>query len=273
MTRGWGELYRLSWRLGVRGLRRPDARHEAVIRLVIPLDPSRYIEMPQAIELLGALPGQRVLDLASPKLVAVALAGRGVDVTSVDLHEPEIKTCRALAGDLPGVRFQLGDGRALPFPNGSFDHAYSVSVLEHIPDDGDFQALGELARVVRPGGRVVLTMPFAQEYREDWHERAEYTEIRERRERDGDRPVFFFQRWNDRARLEQLLAFVPELCVENMDVGDVRPRALARAFERWFPALLPLGPVFPILLSERDGDDGGVVRITLKRIDRGGSPS
>jgi len=38
----------------------------------------------------------------------------------------------------------------------SFDHAYSISVLEHIAEDGDIPALAELARVVKPEGRIVL---------------------------------------------------------------------------------------------------------------------
>ena len=150
--RGWAGLYAESVKLGVRHLVRKGYRREAVVRVVVPLDPSRYLELPWAIERLGARPGERVLDLASPNLLAVWLAHRGVRVTSVDQLEREIETWQALAGDVPGLELRVADGRSLPFEDASFDHAYSISVLEHIEEPGDAEALRELARVVRPGG-------------------------------------------------------------------------------------------------------------------------
>ena len=75
--RGWAGLYAESLKLGVRHLVRKGYRREAVVRVVVPLDPSRYLELPWAIERLGARPGERVLDLASPKLLAVVLARQG----------------------------------------------------------------------------------------------------------------------------------------------------------------------------------------------------
>ena len=101
--RGWASLWVESVRLGLGHLVRRGYRREAVVRVVVPLDPSRYLELPWAIERLGARPGERVLDLASPKLLAVVLARRGVRVTSVDQLEREIETWRALAGDVNGL--------------------------------------------------------------------------------------------------------------------------------------------------------------------------
>ena len=84
--RGWLPLYRLSVRLGLRHLLKRGAyTRQALIRVLIPLDPSRYLELPQTFAGLGARPGEQVLDLASPKLLAVALARRGAEVTSLDL--------------------------------------------------------------------------------------------------------------------------------------------------------------------------------------------
>ena len=50
-----------------------------------------------------------------------------------------------------------GDALDLPLPDASFDGAMSTQVLEHVTDPG--RALRELARVLRPGGRLVLTCP------------------------------------------------------------------------------------------------------------------
>lgn len=257
--RGWSELHLLSWRLGARALLRRRALRQAVVRLVIPLDPSRYLELPPAIAALDVRPGDRVLDLASPKLAAVALARRGADVVSVDLFEGEVQTWRELAGDEPGVRFEVGDGRALAHPDGSFHHAYSISVLEHMPDDGAADALRELARVVQPGGRVVVTLPYASRYHEDWRERPLY----------GDQPAgpggrYFFERWYDDEHVTALVAAVPALRLDDMRVVRMVPN-WHRAYARWFPWLIALGPFYGLLGRERSGPPGDVVRLVLTR--------
>jgi SAM-dependent methyltransferase len=50
-----------------------------------------------------------------------------------------------------------GDGTCLPFADGVFDRVIASEVLEHIPDDQ--AALDELARVLRPGGTMAVTVP------------------------------------------------------------------------------------------------------------------
>ena len=95
--RGWASLYATSVSLGARDLMRYGYRREALRCVLIPLDPSRYLELPWALQTLGARAGERVLDLASPKLLAVQLARDGVRLTCVDELESEIATWRALA--------------------------------------------------------------------------------------------------------------------------------------------------------------------------------
>jgi SAM-dependent methyltransferase len=251
--RGWTGLYRLSVSLGVHDLRRHGPTREGAIRLAIPLDPSRYLELPWAERTLGARPGERVLDLASPKLLAVGLARDGVEVVSVDALALEVERWRRLA---PDVRFEVADGRSLPFEDASFEHAYSLSVLEHIPDDGDEAALRELARVVRPGGRILLTMPYAEAYQEDWRDRPVYGEA-DAAER------YFFERWYDAARLGRLVAAAPvrEL---SRELVRMEPNWSAR-YNRHFPWLLPLGPAFGLLGREVAGRGGDVARLVLER--------
>lgn len=54
-----------------------------------------------------------------------------------------------------------GDGNHLPFADASFDTVLTVEVLEHVPDP--FHMMGEMARVLKPGGAMLLTVPFAAE--------------------------------------------------------------------------------------------------------------
>jgi len=256
-VRGWAGLWTESVRLGLCHLARHGYRREAVVRVVVPLDPSRYLELPWALEQLGAQPGERVLDLAGPKLLGVVLARRGVRVTAVDQLEREIETWRALAGDVPGLELLVADGRALPFGDGTFDHACSISVLEHIEEPGDAGALSELARVVRPGGRVLVTLPHATQYREDWRDAPLYANVP-----GGGRS--FFQRWYDPPRVDALIAAAPSLALVSREVVRMAPN-WNDAYVRAFPWLVPLGPFYGLLGREVTAADGDVVRLAFVR--------
>jgi SAM-dependent methyltransferase len=258
MARGWLGLFVLSVRLGLGYVvRRRAYLREAVVRVVVPLDPSRYLEFPETLRELAARAGESVVDLASPKLVAVHLARQGVEVVSVDELESEIATWKELAGDTPGLTFAVADGRALPFADESFDHAYSISVLEHIPGHGDAAALLELARVIRPGGRIVVTLPYADVYREDWRDSALYAD------HGGENGRHFFGRWYDVAHVDALRdAVAPALAERGRRLARLSPMAVNRGYERFFPALVPLGWLFAFLVHEVDGPGGDMMRVT-----------
>lgn len=259
--RGWGELYRTSVGLGLRHLRRRGYAREALVRVVVPLDPSRYLELPWALERLAPAWGEAVLDLASPKLLAVVLARRGARVTTVDQLESEITAWRALTEDEGGLELVVADGRALPFADASFDHGSCISVLEHVAGEGgDAAALSELARCVRPGGRLVVTLPHALAARVEHRGRAAYVD---EGERDGEGRAFF-QRWYDEAGVDSLVAAVPALEERERSVVRLRPN-LNAAYTRTFPLLVPLGPAFGLLARERAGPDGDVVRLLFER--------
>lgn len=259
--RGWGEPYRISLGLGLRQLARRRHLREAVIRVVVPMDPSRYLELPWAVARLAPAPGETVLDLASPKLLCVVLARRGARVTSVDQLPDEIERWRSIARGEPNLELRVADGRALPFADASFDHASSISVIEHVGGEGgDAAALTELARCVRPGGRLVLTLPHAAAARIEYRAGSAYVD-------EGERSIdgaAFFQRWYDDAAVDRLLAAVGSLELVEQDVVRLSPN-LNAAYNRTFPLLVPLGPVFGLLARERRGPDGDVVRVLLRR--------
>lgn len=58
-----------------------------------------------------------------------------------------------------GADLLLGDAARLPFVGGAFDAVICTETLEHVPDDAS--VLAELARVLKPGGRLVLSVPEA----------------------------------------------------------------------------------------------------------------
>lgn len=259
--RGWGELYRISVGLGLRDLQRHGYSREAVIRTVVPLDPSRYVELPWALDRLRAQPGTSVLDLASPKLLAVALARRGARVTAVDQLESEIEAWRRITEREENLELEVADGRSLPFADASFDAASSISVLEHVSgEDGDAEALSELARCTRPDGAIVVTLPYARERWTEYRESAVYVDHGERDEQGRA----FFQRWYDDASVERLVSSVDAVELVESSVVGLRPN-LNALYTRTFPLLVPLGPLYGLLAGERDGPGGDVVRLVLRR--------
>jgi SAM-dependent methyltransferase len=100
---------------------------------------------------------EEALDAAcGPGLLAKAFAPRLRTFTGVDLTPAMVERARRTANDaaLANARFQTGDALALPFLDGRFDIAISRLALHHIPDAGT--ALREMARVLKPGGRIGL---------------------------------------------------------------------------------------------------------------------
>ena len=87
---------------------------------------------------------------------ALHLAGQARTVTAVDFSPAAIEIAQKKRTDVTAnVTFQVADAQALPFPDGSFDVIFSCECLEHVPDPR--RALAEMQRVLRPGGRLILT--------------------------------------------------------------------------------------------------------------------
>ena len=110
----------------------------------------------QQVELLAPSPGARVLDAGTGSgNLAAALERRGAEVVGIDFCEPAFALARQKA---PRARFEFGDlTKPLAFADGSFDHVACSAVLHVLSRDEQRVAIGELARVLRPGGRLVVT--------------------------------------------------------------------------------------------------------------------
>lgn len=100
---------------------------------------------------------QSVLDAGcGPGLVCCALAAHCREITGVDVTRAMIDEAarRAAEAGLKNTRFVEGDIAALPFADGAFDAAVSRYVFHHL--ENPLAVLQEMARITRPGGRVVI---------------------------------------------------------------------------------------------------------------------
>ncbi len=109
-------------------------------------------------EALAAKPGERIADIGcGPGFYVDEVAaevGREGSVVGVDGSEPMLALAAKRNRANPKVEFELADATALPLADGSCDGAISVQVLEYVADLD--AALAEIARILRPGGRVVI---------------------------------------------------------------------------------------------------------------------
>jgi demethylmenaquinone methyltransferase/2-methoxy-6-polyprenyl-1,4-benzoquinol methylase len=106
----------------------------------------------RAADLARVGSGSRALDVATGTGdLAIELARRGASVVGLDFSENMLELARKKA---PGIEFVQGNALALDYPDGSFDAVTVGFGARNFADLG--QGLRELARVTRPGGRVVI---------------------------------------------------------------------------------------------------------------------
>lgn len=120
---------------------------------------ARHLDLP---------PGARVLDVAAGRGVSAVLLAQeyGLQVTGVDLSAANIALARGRAdseGLADRVTFTVGDAERLPYPDAAFDAVVIECALCTFPDKR--AAAAEIARVLRPAGKLGLTDVVADQSR------------------------------------------------------------------------------------------------------------
>ncbi|MET9291032.1 class I SAM-dependent methyltransferase [Streptomyces sp. NPDC003077] len=130
-------------------------------------------EAPEALGAPGEPSGGRVLEVGCGLGLGCALAAEEFgfrEVTGMDIHPQQLERARRsnaalLAARPPRLRFAPGAAERMPFANGEFDGLYTVEAAQHFRDLPAFAR--EAARVLRPGGRAVVTSFFVPDGRPD----------------------------------------------------------------------------------------------------------
>jgi ubiquinone/menaquinone biosynthesis C-methylase UbiE len=152
----------------------------------------RRLEWRKMLAWLDPQPGEKVLDIAcGVGELSLAIARRGPAVYGIDVSQAAIDYARGLSrrAGIP-CRFEIAGAERLPYPDGFFDKIVCSSSMEHFSDDS--RALREMTRVLKPGGRAVLTV--------DSFNRAISDKLRARHRRAA-----FVVRYYSRATLEASL--------------------------------------------------------------------
>lgn len=83
-----------------------------------------------------------------------ALAGRGFEITGIDVAAPMVGYANSKG--IPGARFLATDAASTGLPDGEFDAAFCTALFHHVPPPARAEVAQEAARLVRPGGLVVV---------------------------------------------------------------------------------------------------------------------
>ncbi|MEK9541890.1 MAG: class I SAM-dependent methyltransferase [Luminiphilus sp.] len=126
------------------------------------------------MESFGLAAGQRLLDVGcgEGRHTLAAYLHTGVMAVGVDLGFDDLQTASGRIADMDAykpqgeIAFLQGDATGLPFPDDYFDRVVCSEVLEHIPNF--IAVLDELNRVLKPGGRLCVSVPRAWPERICW---------------------------------------------------------------------------------------------------------
>jgi SAM-dependent methyltransferase len=255
----------------------------------LPMNYVRIVELPLSLLLLDTSPTDRIVDLSSPKLLSLYLAAKGWrNLTIGDIEDYFVEDFRVYADLLrTELDVQLIDARNTPFADASLDRAFSISVFEHIPEMGDREAVQEVARVLKPGGVFVLTLPAFREYVEEWQTAKSYWDAHSITRPNG--AVFYQRRYDETALHERFggcgfdfedIVYIAEQPIEEPRIGPngqmlhnvyfVHQRINQQRFLRW-KRRFPFYDYYPALAASkrlhyltRNAADPNIRQVALK---------
>lgn len=209
-----------------------------------------------------ALQSLKILDVGSPKMLGLYLAAETkAEIMLTDISEINVDEYQTMWGALREnakgkASFSLQDARSLKFSDAEFDVVYSMSVIEHIEGpEGDSLAVHELLRVLKPGGLLILSVPFGADYVEQ--ERIGFAGAARK---TGDSKTYFFQRiYDPNAFQKRILDHAAGLDQITLTTVSRRNQWLARGFgSLGESARGVLGFVNPLLSAAINRSSNGV---------------
>jgi ubiquinone/menaquinone biosynthesis C-methylase UbiE len=151
-------------------------------------------------------PGDAVLDVGcgtgTLAIEVQSRVGRAGHVTGIDPGTQQIARARAIAArrHVP-IEFQIGVIEHLAFPDQTFDVVLSTLMMHHLPDDLKRQGLAEIARVLKPRGRLVIA------------------DFKRKQERQGQAARFHA----GGSSMQDLVAIVSDASFERVETEEMRP--------------------------------------------------
>lgn len=243
--------------------------------LLNPVSIVRYFEYDFVIKNLSSEQNVTdVLDISSPYLFGFYCAHKlnknysylnpdSNDLNLINKYSPKILNEKKYTAD-------SGDATKLNYANESFDAVLSISVIEHINNNGDFNAIKEMWRVLKPSGVLILTFPVSKFFNIEYSESDTYgLNV----EQINDK--FFFQRlYDEKSIKERLLNNIQDFTIlEQQIFGETEYGFYSKYSERWKnKGLLEtvkdpyyISKYFDYLNSFDDIKESAVIGLTLRK--------
>ncbi len=195
-------LFFYGMNIGLRTILKGRFSREAIKNIIIPINYWRTLEYRLVLNELTPNTNDKILDIGSPKLLSLYIADKyRSEVYSTDVEKYFIDDYKYFR-DLKKISEknycpQVADGRNLEFPDNSFSKVYSISVFEHIPDDGDTLCIKEISRVLMQGGKCAITVPFSTESKQEYRAAKEFYWSASSKLMNQENKVFYQRRYNE----------------------------------------------------------------------------
>ena len=203
--------------------------------LLNPVSIVRYFEYEFALKNLSSKPNvDNVLDISSPYLFGFYCAFKqnlNYTYLNPDLNDLNlVKKYSSIILNNLNYKAETGDATKLNFPNNNFDSIVSISVIEHINNEGDVDAIKEIWRVLKPSGVLILTFPVSKSFSIEYSESDTYG-----LNVDQINDKFFFQRVYDKKSIkERLLNNIQDFTIlEQQIFGEIEYGFYSKYSERW----------------------------------------
>lgn len=169
-----------------------------------PVNNVRYFEFDFCYHAISWSNTKKYLDVSSPRLFFLYLLKKHSHLSSeiINLDTRDLAETQQYLNILASsakTNLAAYDATKLPYADASFDAITSISVIEHIPNQGDSQAIQELWRVLKPGGKLILTLPCKRQYYEEWRDTDSYNLGTHKNQQNK----YFFQRFYDKLNLQK----------------------------------------------------------------------
>jgi len=213
----------------------------------------------------GSAGRRKILDVSSPKCFSLYLAYHFdaelymTDIDDASVMEAEI-LWRAIRDRAKGAtHFSVEDARSLTYADETFDIVYSMSVIEHVAGSaGDSESVREMLRVLKPGGLLMVTVPFGPDYVEQGRAGFEGAA-----RGTGDKKVYFFQRiYAPESARERIIGAIPEARLVKAFSVSAKDSRVARLYRQIGGELRGLcGGLNPILSAALNRYQEGIVPV------------
>lgn len=204
------KLYKFGVGVGVSAISSGVSLMPRVFEMIwSPMNYWRCIETPLILNNLHIDEGDKILDSGSPKLLSLYIGKvLGNPIVASDVNPYFKEYCSNFAKVLKITKnytTRIIDACSISDSENEYDKIYSLSVIEHIPSDGDVRAMKEYSRVLKNNGLLLLTLPYSHTYKEEYRKPKKFYYSNNKGLQKNQGKVFYQRVYDEKSLNERIL--------------------------------------------------------------------